>query len=95
MSREFYSSGVGFLIPSLSIGWINFTPLSINDYQFNIEECKGFKKKLEVNGWSQYYFGVGFSIVHENAILISLDYELTAGADSPLQAGRIRVELSW
>lgn len=95
LSWELFSSGMGFFIPYLSGGWINFTPLSISDYHFELAECSNLKNKVAINSWGQYYFGAGFAIVHKKAIEIALNYELTAGENSPVQRGDVRIELSW
>ncbi|MBS0647902.1 MAG: autotransporter outer membrane beta-barrel domain-containing protein [Verrucomicrobia bacterium] len=97
VTREIFSDELGYLIPSLSAGIVNFTPLSHKSYHYEIDgiDCAKFDEKLKVGSWNQYYVGAGFTIVHKRAILISFDYELTLGADSPLHAGNIRAEWSW
>jgi len=94
-TREFFSSTIGFLIPSLSGGCFFFTPLANGSYKYQVEGCKLFTKKQKVGGWTQYYLGAGFALVHKKGVLISLDYEMMLGADSPVYAGDIRVEWSW
>ncbi len=95
MAREFYTPSLGFVVPSLSVGWLNFSPASIENYQFHLHECKDLRRKIKPEAWNQYYIGAGLSFLLKRAMLIALDYELTAGADSPLQAGSLRFELSW
>jgi hypothetical protein len=94
-TREYFYDSIGYLIPSLSAGLINFTPLSNKGYQYKIGECDKFVETLKIGSWNQSYFGAGFAIVHKRGVLISLDYELIVGADSPLHAGNLRVEWSW
>lgn len=94
-TRQFFYDSIGYLIPSLSAGLINFTPLSNNSYHYKIGECDKFEEKLKIGSWNQSYFGAGFAIVHKRGVLVSLDYELTVGADSPLHAANLRVEWSW
>ncbi|HUD02192.1 MAG TPA: autotransporter outer membrane beta-barrel domain-containing protein, partial [Rhabdochlamydiaceae bacterium] len=95
VTREFFGETIGYLIPSVSAGWIYFTPQSNKSYQYEMEGCSKFEKEVKSGSWNQYYLGAGFALVHKKGILVSLDYELTLGADSPLQAGNIRVEWSW
>ncbi len=95
MTREFYTDSLGFVVPSLSFGWLNFSPISTEDYRFHLGECTELKGKVEPNSWNQYYFGAGLSVILKKGMLFALDYELTAGADSPVQAGSLRFELSW
>lgn len=99
VTKEFFFDNLGFLIPSLSGGWINFTPLSTQNYEYEIEaetnKCKKFGKEVEIGSWNQSYVGAGFTFVHERGILVSLDYEMTLGVNSPVQAGSLRVEWSW
>lgn len=95
MTREFYTNSLGFVIPSLSFSWLNFSPASLQKYTFHIQECKDLSKKVKPESWIQYSFGTGLSFLLKQAILFSLDYEYTTGADSPMQAGSLRFELSW
>lgn len=94
-TREFYKPSFGFLIPSLSGGWLFFSPIGKPEYRYHIEECAPFKKVVEITSWNQYYIGAGFSLVHKRGVLCSLEYEYDFGADSPLQIANIRVEWSW
>lgn len=99
VTKEFFYENFGFLIPSLSGGWINFTPLSTPHYEYEIEaetnKCKKFEKEIEIGSWNQSYMGAGFTFVHERGILVSLDYEITIGVNSPVQGGSLRIEWSW
>ena len=95
ISREFYNHDFGYLIPSISFGWINFTPATTNSYQFHIGECQNIEKEVQVDTWSQYFIGAAFNLVHKKALVVGLEYELNMGAESPLQTGNIRIELSW
>ena len=95
MTREFYTDSLGFVVPRFSFGWLNFSPISTQDYHFQLGECTKLKGKVEPSSWNQYYLGAGLSVILKRGMLFSLDYELTAGSDSPVQAGSLRFELSW
>jgi hypothetical protein len=94
ITREFFNIQRGFLIPSFSAGWLYFTPVSTGTYNYKIDDCEA-DEKVKIGAWNQYYIGAGFTIIHKRGILLSLDYELTLGANSPVQAGSMRFELSW
>jgi len=94
-TREFFYESTGYLIPSLSAGFIHFTPLSNKSYQYEIDECEKFQKKLKVESWNQSYIGAGFAFLHKKAMLVSLDYELFVGAESPLHLVNLKIEWSW
>ncbi len=94
LTREWYNESYGYLIPNLSCSFLNFTPITQNEYHFEIEDCKS-DAKVNTDSWNQYSIGAGFTFVHKKGVLISLDYELTLGSNSPVQVGSIRAELSW
>ena len=64
MTREFYTDSFQvFVVPRFSFGWLNFSPISTQDYHFQLGECTKLKGKVEPSSWNQYYLGAGLSVI--------------------------------
>ena len=93
---EYFSKGVGCFIPSVSVGWQRFMPLTMNAYHYELDGCeKGYDAEVKIKPWNYSYLAAGLSIVDKRAILVSINYELSLGQNSAIHAWNCRVALSW
>jgi len=80
LNREVLKRDFAFIIPYVSVGWLNVIPLSESIYRYQVDGCeKSYKDDLSISSWSQYCFGVGLTVIHKRGILVKIGYENSGG----------------
>ncbi len=85
-----YSSDSGIITANIDISWINMTPLTGDS-----QKCDDGTFDIKPNSKNQLGAGLAVVGMHNNGLLISLEYDAAVGANAPMQTGRVRIEWNW
>ncbi len=95
--KEFYKKDVGFLIPSLSTGWVWMQPLSQGkttlSYGENPETIGITSKKYQSS--NQLYVGSKLTAIHKRGVLLALAFDANIAEVYPVYMGSMRLEVDW
>ena len=94
--RAKFKEGFGFVVPYLQAGWIkNFTS-TYHPIRYQLGGCDShLKKTIKIGDWEQYMIGIGLSLLHIRGIFVSFDYRLSAGRETTIHFGSLRLGLTW
>jgi hypothetical protein len=92
--REFFQKELGFLIPSLSFGWINMQPISSGEIKLGCDEEHTIKtQKYPVS--NQLYLGAKLTAIHYKGYLLGLSFDANVAEVYPIYMGALRFEVDW
>ncbi len=84
------------LSPAIQIGWVQYIPLSNEDYTSRLYKQQTCKSKFTVEALDksrdQLVLGAQFTISNHNYLAFQLDYEANIGADYQVQEVTMRVQ---
>lgn len=96
--KEFYKKELGFLIPSVSIGWIYMQPMSEGtiraECKDGVEDSTSFSKKHDPTS-NQFYVGVKLTAIHKKGFLLALGFDANIAELYPVYMGTLRFEMDW
>lgn len=99
LTWELFKDGWGFLIPSFSLGWIGFIPLSTNPYSYQIIDTNQKEHagqcRLPISPWNEIYGRFDFELIYKRGFLLYSGYQLAVGTHSTTHSANIRLALSW